>query len=194
MTENKISNKDKENKKHHFIFNSSDLMSDKDKTSPAYQLVKEIVFYVFLLLLVLIVAIYNKPSAFKFITNNTNEANQDIKVSKNYNTELDSAIEKIKDGYTLVYATDPQTGAECYVTKSGINYRLNEQGKPVINKKYVIAKTDSKSSKNDLTEDQIEKAMSPLLTKGQQKDFHAFLHGNGKGNEKYRSDFKSDKR
>lgn len=144
MTENKISNKDKENKKHHFNFNSSDLMSDKDKTPPAYQLVKDIVFYVFLLLLALIIAIYNKPSAFKF-SNNTNEANQAIKVSKNYNTELDSAIEKIKDGYTLVYATDPQTGAECYVTKSGINYRLNEQGKPVINKKYVITKTDFKS-------------------------------------------------
>lgn len=103
MTENKISNKDKENKKHHFIFNSSDLMSDKDKTPPAYQLVKEIVFYVFLLLLALIIAIYNKLSAFKFSNNNTNEAKQAIKVSKNYNTELNSAIEKIKDGYTLVY-------------------------------------------------------------------------------------------
>lgn len=194
MTENKISNKNKENKKHYFSFNSSDLISDKDKTPPAYQLVKDIVFYVFLLLLVLIIAVYNKPSAFKFSNNNTNEANQAIKVSKNYNTELNSVIEKIKDGYTLVYATDPQTGAECYVTKSGINYRLNEQGKPVINKKYVIAKTDSKSSKNDLTKDQIEKAMSPLLTKGQRKDFHEFLHKNGKVNEKYRSDFKSDKK
>ena len=194
MTENKISNKDKEDKNHRFSFNSSALMSDKDKTPPAYQLVKEIVFYVFLLLLVLIIAVYNKPSAFKFSNNNTNEAKQAIKVSKNYNTELNSAIEKIKDGYMLVYATDPQTGAECYVTKSGINYRLNEQGKPVINKKYVIAKTDSKSSKNDLTEDQIEKAMSPLLTKGQRKDFHEFLHKNGKVNEKYRSDFKSDKK
>lgn len=94
----------------------------------------------------------------------------------------------------IIHATDPQTGAECYATKSGINYRLNEQGKPVINKKYVITKTDFNFSKNNLTEDQIEKAMSPLLTKGQQKDFHEFLHKNGKGNEKYRSDFKSDKR
>lgn len=192
MTENKISNKDKENKKHRFRFNSSDLMSDKDKTPPAYQLGKDIMFYVFLLLLALIIAIYNKPSAFKF-SNNTNEANQAIKVSKNYNTELDSAIEKIKDGYTLVYATDPQTGTECYVTKSGITYRLNSSGKPVINKQYVITKTDFKSSKNNLTVDQIEKAMSPLLTKGQQKDFHEFLHKH-KGNEKHRSEFKSDKR
>lgn len=189
MTENKISNKDKENKKHHFSFKSSDLMSDKDKTQPAYQLV----IYVFLLLLALIIAIYNKRSAFKFIHNNTNEANQAIKVSKNYNTELNSAIEKIKDGYTLVYATDPQTGAECYVTKSGINYRLNSNGKPVINKKYVITKTDFNFSKNNLTKDQIEKAMSPLLTKGQQKDFHEFLHEH-KGNEKHRSEFKSDKK
>ena len=193
MTENKISNKDKENKKHRFSFNSSDLMSDKDKTPPAYQLVKDIAFYVFLLLLALIIAIYNKPSAFKFSNNNTNEANQAIKVSKNYNTELNSAIEKIKDGYTLVYATDPQTGAECYVTKSGINYRLNSNGKPVINKKYVITKTDFNFGKNNLTEDQIEKAMSPLLTKGQQKDFNEFLHEH-KGNEKHLSEFKSDKK
>lgn len=114
MAENKISNKDKENKKHRFSFNSSDLMSDKDNTPPAYQLVKDIAFYVFLLLLALIIAIYNKLSAFKF-SNNTNEANQAIKVSKNYNTELNSAIEKIKDGYTLVYYKKQEDYRTCTV-------------------------------------------------------------------------------
>lgn len=57
----------------------------------------------------------------------------------------------------------------------------------------MITKTDFNFSKNNLTEDQIEKAMSPLLTKGQQKDFHEFLHEH-KGNEKHLSEFKSDEK